>query len=90
MKVAVTVKHHDHEPHIEYVDTNKLNKDDYVDMELLKAINAEEEHCWIDASDWEDYPEKFPDDDIGISAKANIKRPKKIDYAIMLTIDFDC
>ncbi len=90
MKVAVTVQFHDHEPHIEYVDTDKLDRNDFVDMELLKAIEANEEDCLIDASRWEDHPEKFPDDDIGISAKANIKKPKKIDYAIMLTIDFDC
>lgn len=90
MKVAVTVQHHDHEPYIEYVDTEKLDKGNYVDMELLKAIKAKEEYCVIDASNWEDHPDKFPDDDIGISAKANIKKPKKFDFAIMLTIDFDC
>jgi hypothetical protein len=90
MLVVAFVAHHDHEPHIEYVDTDKLDQDDFLDMELLKAVQAGEESLYIDASNWEDHPDKFPSDDIGISAQANIEKPDKLDAAIMVNIDFDC
>lgn len=90
MLVAATVQFHDHEPHMEYVDTDKLNQDDFVDMEFLKAVQAGETSLFIDASNWEDHPDKFPSDDIGISGEANIKKPDKLDAAIVVNIDFDC
>jgi hypothetical protein len=91
MLIAVTVNFHDHEPSMEYVDTNKLDPNDYVDSELLKAIQADEEFCNIDASNWEDEPHKFPSDPPEISGKAVLSRkPKKLDGAIVLNITFDC
>jgi hypothetical protein len=89
MIVAVATQFHDHERRFEYVDTDKLDPDNYVDSELLKAIQANKD-CWIDASDWEDHPDKFPDDDIGVSGQALIEKPDKFDHSMMLTIDFDC
>lgn len=89
MLVAATVYFHDHEPHVEYVDTDKLDENNYVDTELLKAVEAGETNLFIDASNWEDHPDKFPNDNIGISNQANIKKPSNIDAAIIVNIDFD-
>ena len=86
MIVAVTVNFHDHQPRIQYVDTEKLNPSDYVDSEFLKAIKDGADYCVIDASNWEDHPDKFPDDDIGLGG--NIRKPAKIDKAMVLYIDF--
>lgn len=86
MIVAVTVHFHDHGPRIEYVDTKKLDTNDYVDSEFLKAIEKGEDHCVINAENWEDYPDKFPSDDIGLGGQ--IKKPKKIDRAMILYISF--
>lgn len=86
MIVAVTVNFHDHQPYIQYVDTEKLNPNDYVDGEFLKAIKNDVDYCVIDASNWEDEPNKFPDDDIGLGG--NIRKPTKIDKAMVLYIDF--
>jgi hypothetical protein len=92
---AVAFKHHDHERFIIHVDTDKLNKCDYVDQEFLKRAKAKEDWCFIDASNWEDNPVKFPDDDIGISHQAQIKwfktKPNPpIDHVMLMDINFDC
>ena len=60
MIVAVTWMFHDYEPSIIYVDSEKLRADDYVDSQLLKAIEDKEAFVSVDASDWESHPEKFP------------------------------
>ena len=95
MIVAVGMKHHDHERHIVYVDTEKLDPNDYVDQEFLKEAKAKKEWCFIDAANWEDFPDKFPDDDIGISHQAHMKwfktKPNPaIDHVMLMDINFDC
>ena len=93
MIYAVTTMFHDHNPYIEYVDTEKLDPNDFVESSLLAAIKAKEEYCVIDAENWEDEPEKFSsqDGDIGISSNASSEKcpkGKKIDGAIILMITF--
>jgi len=90
MIVAVTERFHDYEPSLGYVDASKLDENDYVDSCFLKAIKAGEEHCYIDASDWEEYPEKFPRDKVGLSVPYMEETPDKIDRAIIFSIDFNC
>lgn len=89
MIIAVTEMIHDYEARIRFVDTDKLDQDDYVDMKFLKAVQKGDSHCFIDAEKWEDHPDKFPSDDIGISDKAYIKKPENFQHAIILRIDFN-
>lgn len=57
MIVGVCEEFHDHEPRLYMIDTEKLNKEDYIDRCLLESINQKEEICFIDARDWYDKPE---------------------------------
>lgn len=86
MIVAVTVCYDDREPCIEYVDTEKLDPTDYVDGAFLKAVKKNGDWCSIDAENWDQQPDKFPTDDIGLGGQ--IKKPKKIDRAMILQISF--
>lgn len=74
MIVAVTMCFGDAEPNIQYVDTNKLDHDCFVDREILRSVEADEEYLWIEAGDWEDRPEDFPNDNVGISYSAIIDK----------------
>ena len=85
---AACVHFHDYEPTIEYFDTDLLDANDYVDMKILNAIGAGETTVSIDADHWEDHPDKFPSDEIGISKQANVKKPAKLDFVIILDISF--
>ena len=94
MIVAVFLQRHDYEPRIQFVDSELLNPEsNYVDQQLLQAIqDPDEDTVFVDASDWEEDPEKWGGTDPGISADAILDDiiPAQFDKAVILTISFDC
>lgn len=90
MNLAVTEYYHDHEAINYYVDSTKLDPQNHVDSQILKAIKGKSlmHNVNIDASNWEDNP--VFDDEPGISESAKVKKITKIDKSITLRIDFDC
>lgn len=90
MILAVTEHYHDYEPTKYFLDTEKLDPSNYVDVLILNECKkkAKQIKVVVDASNWEDNP-KFTDEP-GVSSKAKVKKIDQIDKALELSIDFDC
>jgi len=91
MIISVTEQFHDHEPKQYFLDTDKMDKANYVESLILKASKKKSKtlNVNIDASNWEENP-LFADTVPGVNNKSKIKKPKQIDKALYLVIDFDC
>lgn len=87
MIVSICEEYHDYEPKMFLIDTKKLDKDNFVDQEILKAIKEKQESCLIDASVWETDP-KFKGSEPYISSQAIVKTGKA-SRQLMVIIDFD-
>lgn len=90
MFLAVTEHYHDYEPTKYFLDTEKLDPNNYVDALILNECKKKPKQIKVvvDASNWEDNP-KFTDEP-GVSPKAKVKKIDQIDKALELSIDFDC
>jgi hypothetical protein len=91
MILAVTEQYHDYSPEKYYIDTEKLNKNSYIEKMILQECKKKAKiiDVHIDASNWESEPEKFGGDEPGVHADARTKKPKLIDKVLNLTIDFE-
>ena len=92
--IRVIEKYHDYESTTYYIDPEKLNPENYVDSEVLKALKSKKKELsvWIDAHDWESNP-KFKADifaEPNLSSEAKVTNGEVEDRVIWLTIDFDC
>jgi hypothetical protein len=70
-----------------YVDTKNLDLTRYIHKQFLEAVNLGQDSCFIDAVNWENEPDKFPDDDFDLPWLET--KPNQIDAAIILTISFE-
>ena len=90
MIIAITEFFHDKHPTNYFVDTEKLNESNYIEAQILKESkkNSKILQVHIDASEWDEQPEKF-----GIDPRLNeslkIDMPDKIDKVMQLHIVFD-
>lgn len=86
MIVAVTEQFHDYEKQKYCIDTAKLDPNNEVDALILKECKKKslQLEVFIDATNRDD------GDDIGVTQKAKVKKPKTIDRSLELTIFFDC
>lgn len=92
--IRVVEQYHDYQPRSYYIDPEKLNSDNYVDSEVLKALKKKgnQVHVGIDAHNWETDPKfnakKYGEP--GISEAAKVTEQTIEDRLIWLTIAFDC
>lgn len=92
MIVCVFDRTHDYEPKIWFLDSSKLRSDNYVDSLIAEEIKKDDIalNIYLDASNWEEEPEKYgADGDISISEDAKCE-PQKPDKVLSLRIYFDC
>lgn len=91
MILAVTEHFHDYSPTKYFIDTEKLDKNSYVEKMILQECKKKAKiiDVHIDASNWESEPEKFGEDEPSVHAKARTRNPKLIDKALNLTIYFE-
>jgi len=90
MIVAVTTLFHDYEPRLAYVDTEALDPNDYIDGIFLQSLQEGKDWISLDASNWEEEPDKFPrGDDVDLSGGYLVERPDKFDRAIIFRISFE-
>jgi hypothetical protein len=92
MILAVTEHYHDYRPTNYFIDTEKLNENNFVEKMILNESKKKSKiiEVTIDASRWEEEPEKFGEDEPGVSENATVKTSKIIDKSLNLYFDFDC
>jgi hypothetical protein len=91
MILAVTEYYHDYSPIKYFIDTDKLDKNSYIEKMILQECKKKAKIIDVDieAYNWESEPEKFGDDEPGVHEKAKVKKPKSIDKSLNLRILFE-
>lgn len=93
MIIAVTEWYHDYTPTSYFIDTLKLNPDDYIESLILKEVRKKSStlNLLIDCSNWENQPEKFKNAEPNISKECKVKHKKgNAEKILHLRFDFDC
>lgn len=96
MIISVTEQYHDYSPQMYFIDTDKLNPENYVDSLILKECEKKSHllKVNVDAKGWDDPRSVFKGTEPIVSQEAKFeilpqREAASIHKSLMLTIRFD-
>lgn len=94
MLVAVTMLHSDDEPRMEFYEIEALDSSRHVDQCILRAVSQRFPVCCVNAADWEEQPDKYPDESYLQPSRAAKRSaadvvPGGLAWAMIMMVQYD-